>query len=122
MTGKISDKLADIEDKLDRFVGDEIDPAKMERLNKMRDICREISEINSRIKYPFSAFDNRSVNAYVRLQFPLMMFIDNKDIIKRIEHLVSASDDMAIAILENGEAIQLSFGIRNMWNKFHYKN
>ena len=121
MKDSFTDALNEIEDKIERFVGDEIDEAKMLRLNKMRNICREICELNNRIKAPFTPFDSRSINSGVKLLFPTRIYINSTEIVKKIASLYEYADTATVALLEDGSAIQLYFIVNDMWVKYHYK-
>ena len=104
----------------DYFVGDEIDQEKLERLNRMRDICREICEKESGVAAPLFPFSNRERNGTVKLEMKNPFWTFSAAVMKRVAALFSMSDDAAIAIPEGTDIIRITFGVHDMWKEFHY--
>lgn len=105
------------DDANERFVGDVIDPKKMERLNTLRSICQEISEREPRIKYKAYPFSNRSQNAMAVLEFPDLLFCANSRVLSLISKALTTAEDMTTTTLAGG--LRVVFGIQNMWTDFH---
>lgn len=102
------------------FVGDEIDKEKLERLNRMRDICQEICEKERGVSAPLFPFSNRNRNGMVKLEMKNPFWTFSPAVTKRIAALFSLADDAAVAIPEGTDIIRFTFGIHDMWTEFHY--
>ena len=108
------------EDDTEHFLGIEINETKMERLNKMRDLCREIASRDRSITAPFHPFSTKEKNASVFLEITSPLWTFDTTITKKLAELFSLADGFAIA--EGDGSIRITFDILDMWDKFGYDN
>ena len=110
------DEINEIEDANDHFYGTELDEAKMERLNTLRDLCREIAETDPSIKNTYTFFDNTMRNGAVKLDFPILSFNQKRGVLKNLSVLFETAD--AFVLSGMGESrIRLTFLIHDMWTQ-----
>lgn len=108
------------EDNTEHFLGIEINEKKMERLNKMRSLCREVASRDSGITAPFNPFSTKEKNASVFLEFTSPLWTFDTTITNKLSELFSMADGFAIA--EGDGSIRITFDILDMWDKFGYDN
>ena len=108
-------------DEAERFHGDEIDENKLNKLNAMRTKCAEIASFERNIRHEFDPFSDRDANAVVKLSADgPMCFFDDRSI-RNMAELFSMADDAAINVNQETGALQVVFGIREMWSRYHYE-
>lgn len=100
------------------FRGDVLDQAKMDRLNVLRNFCAEIAEYDPRIKYMAYPFSNESRNGTVILDFPQVLFCNDRRVISRLSAAIAKADDLCVSALDGH--MRFSLGIKDMWKEFHY--
>ena len=102
------------------FHGDKYDDGKLERLSKMRNICREVAEIDSSVSAPMIPFTTESRNASVKLELKNPFWTARKGVRQRIALLFDLADDTAVAIVDGTDTIRMTFGVQDMWVEWHY--
>lgn len=110
------------EDDTEHFLGIEINEKKMDRLNRMRDLCRRIEEAEPQIRNRFDPFDNRRRSASVILEARNPFWTFNSAVVKLLSELVSMADDIAVCIVEGTDTLRLTCNISDMWDKSGYDN
>ena len=106
------------DDANERFHGDVLDEKKMDRLNRLRAVCRAVSDAEPSIKFTAYPFSDRSQNGMVILDFPKVMFCTSRQAISAISQAFALSDDITTTTLAGN--LRISFGVHNMWSDFHY--
>ncbi len=102
----------------ERFIGEELDEEKMDKLNKLKVICVEIGTREPEIRYRACAFSNLERNASVMLDFPRVYFGTEKGVMLLIAEAMGVADYFSTSTL--GDGLRLTFGIHDMWSKFRY--
>ena len=100
------------------FRGDVLDQEKMDMLNVLRNFCAEIAEYDPRIKYSAYPFSNESRNATVIIDFPKVLFCNDRRVISRLSAAIAKADDLCVSTLDGH--MRFSLGIKDMWKEFHY--
>ena len=113
------DKLLD---DAEHFLGLELNEKKMETLNRMRDLCRAIAEIEPQVKSPFVPFYNKCRNASVMLEARNPFWTFDSRVLKLLAELLSMADNMSVCIVEGTDTIRIMCSIKDMWDKFGYDN
>lgn len=111
---ELMDKM---EHDIEHFKGLDINMDKLERLNKMQTLCREISERDDGIKNRFKPFTTKDKNASVALDIENPLWTFDKEIVKRMETLFSMADGVAVAIVDGTATIRMTFDVLDMWDK-----
>lgn len=102
------------------FRGTKIKPDKLQRLNSMKYMLKQLHEADDRIETPFVPFDNQCRNATVKITIPYVYFSTNRRVQTTMAALFSAADDVAFTSL-GGESIGITFGIHDMWEEYHHE-
>ena len=118
----LQSKMRKIMDDTEHFLGIEIDEKKQERLNTMREICREIAEIEPQVKNPYEPFDNRSRHAMVTLEMESPFWTLNKRVPTLLADLMKLTDDLSICVVDGTDTIRVMCSVQDMWAKFGYDN
>lgn len=103
----------------ERFVGDELDESKLVRIERIRDYCKMIEKMDYTISAPLTQCGKKSRNWTASLAFPGVTFLSDRKLLFVLSELVKQSDDMAIATV--GETIKITFGVHEMWSRYHYE-
>ena len=115
--------LTEIEDKNEHFVGRNLNARKKERLDKMQECCRKITEAVPDIKTEWVPFSNRSRNAMVKIVIQAGgRYVQNQPTMALLGALFTLADDASIIPAPNGEDVIVCFGIQDMWDSFYYDN
>ena len=120
MERDLSSIIRKANDDNEHFLGEVLDEKKMERLKKIRTMCREIAEAEPEISAKFMPFSNESRNGTASLIFPQLLFCANDKVNGKLSDVFHLSD--AFVITAMGERIKLSFIVHDMWTKFGYDN
>ena len=102
-------------DENDSFRGHELNMEKLDKLNRLRDLCVKAAEIDGRIKsipFPFSSASRHGVLA---LELPYVYGSGDARIRAILSALYTETNDFTIAYTEDGN-IRLSFSIFDMWD------
>lgn len=116
MTDKID--LDALIDAAENFRGTELDETNLNRLNRMRGLCRSIAEAEPRIKNPFTPFDNTCRHASVTLETGNPFWTFDARVTKALPELLSLSDDFSVCIVDGTETIRLMCSVHDMWKSF----
>ena len=119
MTNKIN--FRKLEDDTEHFLGIEINESKLNTLNTMQSLCREIAGLDGGIQNRFRPFSTNDKNASVSLDIESPLWTHDAAIINALSDLMGMADGFALATLENGN-IRMTFNILEMWDKFGYDN
>lgn len=120
MAKKINFRM--IEDDNEHFLGIEINEDKLNRLNKMRELCRNIAEIEPQCSNPFYPFDNKRSNGAVKLEMHTPFWTFEPRVITMLSELLSMADDVSICAIEGTDTIRIMCSVHEMWNKHGYDN
>ena len=96
------------------FYGAVLDEAKMARLNTLRNLCREVAEIEPSIKYTYTFFDNTTRNGAVKLDFPMLSFNQKLGVLENLSALFETADAFVLSGMGENR-IRLTFLIHDMW-------
>ena len=110
------------QDDTEHFLGIELNEKKMERLNKMRDLCRRIAEAEPQIRNPFDPFDNRRRSGSVRLEARSPFWTFSGEAVKLLSELLSMADDVAVCVVAGTDTLRLTCSISDMWDESGYDN
>ena len=116
----IDEKIREWDDNNEHFLGEDLDQGKLNRLNRIKSLCLEISGMDNRIQYTAYPFDNRSRNGFAILDLPKLLFCTDEKLIRRLADLFYASDFVSLSTLSG--ALRISCGIHDMWSKWGYDN
>ena len=100
------------------FVGDELDQAKLDKLNRLRDLCREIAETEEGIRARVFPFSNANRNGMAGLDFRKFAFCSNRKVMRTLAQVLASADDFSLSAADDG--VRMCFGIHDMWEHFHY--
>ena len=117
----LASKLRMWEDDAEHFLGEELDPRRMETLDRVHALCRRLVEMEPSISLPFMPFTNRSKNALVQLLFPAPFFMFGGETMHLLGQIIALADDVTLAATGDGR-IAVTCGIENMWSRWGYDN
>lgn len=101
----------------ERYVGDVLDESKMNRLNKMRALCRNAAESDPQIGVKTLPFSNRSRNGTAMLLLPSAFFCADRCALRSVSEAVALAD--ALTVVSVGEQLRVSLIVLDMWSEYH---
>ncbi len=101
-------------DENDSFRGHDLNAKKMERLNAMREVCRKLSEADSRFSFECVPFSNRERNGSVMLTLPSVALCDDRRVLNALSNLFRLSDIFIESTL--GGDLRFTFSVHDMWD------
>ncbi len=104
----------------ERFRGDRYDMEKLERLNRMRRLCREIAEAERGVSMRPCPLSDRSRNGMVGLDMPRVILMTAPGVLKRLAALFPLADDACVSAAADDGVVRLTFCVRDMWTRWHY--
>ena len=119
MTNNINFRM--LEDDTEHFLGIEINENKLNKLNTMQRLCREIANRDSGIANRFRPFSTNDKNASVSLDIKNPLWTHDAVIIQTLSELMGMADGFALATCEDG-TMRMTFNILDMWDRFGYDN
>jgi hypothetical protein len=120
MTRDLRSIIRKADDDNEHFLGEVLDEEKKARLDRIRALCREISDEEPEIRANFLPFSNRSRNGTASLIFPSMLFCANANVNAKLSEIFSMTDAFVTTTLQG--TLKLSFIVHDMWSKFGYDN
>jgi len=102
------------------FHGIKLDEGKLKRLNSLRALCATLSATDGRVKYKAYPFSDAQRNATVILDLPEVWFCTDRRVMRMLAEAFEKADDATTTTL--GEGLRISFGLRDMWTEFEYKD
>lgn len=102
-------------DENDSFRGHDLNREKLDKLNRLRDLCAKAAEIDDRIKSIPFPFSSASWHGVLALELPYVYGTSDARIRAILSALYKETNDFSIAYTEDGN-IRLSFSVCNMWD------
>lgn len=120
----------------DSFYGIELDPAKVEKWNKLTSMAKSLSKLHKSIKFFDEPLENTARHGYIAIEFPSTFFSSDSRISKLLARLFYNSDDFFLSSMKqiddpeeieriareygaiDGGRIKITFVLCDMWSIF----
>ena len=102
------------------FRGDKINEEKLEKLNKMKKLCKHLAMIDPRIEAPFMPFDKTCGDGMAQISLPRLCVMRDRDEQHVIAYLIDTSDEVVFSAV-NEDRVLISFILFGMWDEFHHE-
>ena len=116
----IHDWAQDQIDENDDFIGIELDAKKMEKVEAIRNYCKNIVDMESAAQIVPLQFDAESRNALTQLSMPRIFFTADKRVLDALETMLDLSDGFAMT--SDAGRTYMTFAVHEIWAKWKKKS